>query len=126
MKKISQRFFRSSPITITQSFQTTTPESAIEGDFDDYGWIDEEGTKYDTVEEAANHLKMEGVMEKSTSNSCLGSFWYDSNWFTSNYSTGEEKQHSYHVKGTPKQELAVCCKLFNGHHGCEKLSKRYR
>jgi hypothetical protein len=100
---------------IRTTYDVVTPESAEQGDFADTGWIDEEGQKLSPAE-AVKWLRHEGVgpfeAEEAGSTS--------SGWYTveagTNYQTGAETRHSFHLKGyTPNQRRAIHEALLLGH-----------
>jgi len=86
------------PITefiVTETYATTTPESAADGDFADTGWINKDGRRFNTLFEVAEYLNDRGA-------------WYPSStsidrytWFSTeadiDYRTGEETVYSFHL-----------------------------
>ena len=103
---------------ITVTYSTITPESAESGDFDDTGWVDEEGIeialdKWDRADgltiakKAAKILRDAGAIEPSSSAPGRGT-WYSTGFTTSDYQTGEEREESYHLKGfSPTEEREI-------------------
>lgn len=73
------------------TYETITPESAEDGDIEDSGWKDEEGTEY-TEEEVISLLR--GCVPSS-------SFFYTGIWYTmygdADFKSGECENVSYHL-----------------------------
>jgi hypothetical protein len=86
------------PIIIKTSYMRTTEESAMEGDWSDTGWIDEEGEEFENVEDAIDWLESEGAIHPSSSAFSEG-IWYDSDPEMIDYETGEDERRSFHIKG---------------------------
>jgi hypothetical protein len=93
------------------TYQTVTPESAAQGDFDDQGWVVPglgEFSCDDVLEEIkaddSDYVVARTVAELvsvAESFGCL--FWPDAEWAYSidpvtDYATGEEKTYSLHVE----------------------------
>ncbi len=104
---------------IRTTFSRITPaEGEDEEPDEEHGWIDEEGVdmepdEYDreeglsAVDKAVKFLEREGVTEASSSAFHPG-VWYSTEYSVTDYSTGEEEQRSYHLKGfTPDEEREV-------------------
>jgi len=98
---------------IAQTFSRTTPESTEAGDFSDSGWIDEDGREF-TLEDlrceqechegvtfadlAVEYLLDEGVTHASATR--FGKHvWYETEWYTVDYRTGEDEKRSFHLRG---------------------------
>jgi hypothetical protein len=80
---------------IRTSYDIITPESVELGDFEETGWIDEEGTEYN-VSEAIS--KLHGCEPSSTA--FHSGVWYTTESDT-DYRTGAETRESYDlVRGT--------------------------
>jgi len=104
------------------TFATITPESAEAGDFEETGWIDEEGVimtpdaddreeGITAVDNAVNFLQDEGVMHSSSSPHSPGA-WYSTDFETEDYSTNEEIEKSYHLYGfTAAEEREIAERL---------------
>jgi len=109
-------------IKVKTSFQTITEESSKEGDYEDYGWEDEQGETFDTIQEVADFLKDKGVVEAS---SCCFSpnLWYITEGEMDMH-TGETKILNFHIENaTPSQQKQIFMKLFP--QSCEvKRQKR--
>jgi len=85
------------------AFEIVTPESAEAGDFEETG---EEGTDeiepdYDETfaDAAIKYLKSHGAYPS-------GGDWFESGFEVTDYRTGEEENHSYHLKGFTEDEEA--------------------
>lgn len=88
-------------VTITTTYEIVTPASAFDGEAEERGWIDEEGTEY-TVSEAVDLL--EGT-EPSSSEFHEG-VWYTDYEYETDHRTGAVENRSYHIKGPAElQEL---------------------
>lgn len=81
------------------SYEIITPESAEDGDVEERGWEDEEGTEYDDVEEAIRLLR---GSEPSSSE------FHKDVWYTS---YGDQDTHdgsttnlSYHLSGWSEED----------------------
>jgi hypothetical protein len=126
-----RRFGNTAPPTVRLIRSTFSRITPGEGDDDEpdeeHGWIDEEGVdmepdEYDreegltAVDKAVKFLEREGVMEASSSAFHPG-VWYSTEYSVTDYSTGEEEQRSYHLKGfTPDEEREVHRALKSGRH----------
>jgi hypothetical protein len=116
-KKVNENVETSDKL-IKTTYQTVTPESAAKGGFEDQGWEDEEGKsmspdEYDieegvtAIDKAVEFLKDNGANEPSSSQFNTG-VWYSTPDGEKNYTTGEEKFHSFHLKGfTPEEEEEI-------------------
>ncbi len=91
---------------IVVTYSKTTPESVEDGDFSDTGWIDEEGTRFNSPAEAIRFLKSEGATNPSSTHFHKG-IWYSTDWSVNSYQTGEEEQRSYHLKGFNEREAKM-------------------
>ena len=116
------------------TYNRTTPESAEDGDFSEYGWDGEQGygstddlstpegraaweqaredsavyldtdDGEDVVEEAVRLLRNEGATTFSCS--CYDDEgWYSTDWHVVNYSTSEEEEMGYHPEGFTDEQL---------------------
>lgn len=102
---------------IVSTYSITTFESAEEGEYEDEGYLDEEGAEFGSVEEAIEHLKNEGVTEASSSCFHVG-VWYDTEENMDPY-TGEHEKRSYHVKdATPEEERTIYFAVIEGKPLC--------
>jgi hypothetical protein len=116
-----RRFGNTAPTgrLIRTTFSRITPaEGEDEEPDEEHGWIDEEGVdmepdEYDreeglsAVDKAVKFLEREGVTEASSSAFRPG-VWYSTENSVTDYSTGEEEQRSYHLKGfTPDEEREI-------------------
>lgn len=110
---------------ITTTFQIITPESAEAGDYEETGFIDEEGhdctpDEYDAeegkteVDLAVEFISEQGPVEASDSQGGPRT-WYtqtDPAHDRAFFEQGREETHSFHLKGfTPEQETAIFAKL---------------
>lgn len=102
---------------ITITFQVLTPESAEHGDYEETGWIDDEGVdmtpdEYDTeegltaVDKAVEFLKDKGAWEASSYP------FHPGTWYTQTepahdrayFEQGREETHSFHLEGFSEAE----------------------
>ena len=91
-------------IKIKTTFASITPESAEVGELSDQGWLDEEGSEFEDVDEVVDYLKGEGAMEPSSSCPHIG-VWYSTEMQIEDFATGEQMQKSFHISGaTPEEE----------------------
>lgn len=107
---------------ISTTYSVVTNESAAEGDTAENGWENEKGVSMlpvDCVEEeglttvdlAVEFLQNHGACEPSASFFHVG-VWYDGS-ADQDYSTGDYRTESYHLKGfTPEEEAAIYRRLF--------------
>src|SRR3990167_3172861 len=100
---------------IRKTFSTVTPESAVDGEDADRGWIDEDGTpitpdEYDVEEHgsesaaavalAVKLIRDEGGVEASDYPRCShGHTWYTTVDPDRDYRTGAETTYSFHLVG---------------------------
>jgi len=99
-------------IKIKTTFATVTPESAEEGELSDQGWLDEEGSEFEDIDEVVSFLKDEGAMEPSSSCPHIG-VWYATEFQTEDIATGEQIQKSFHIDGaSPEEEYEIYQRLF--------------
>jgi hypothetical protein len=106
------------PLIVT-TFQIVTPESAEQGDYEETGWIDEEGhdcTSDDVVDVAVAFISEQGSVKPSDYPACSpGHTWYTQTDPVQNrayFEQGREETHSFHLRGfTPEQEVAIYAKL---------------
>lgn len=104
---------------IVTTYETVTPESAENGDFEDCGFEDEDGYRCvpddqdeTAVSLAVSFLRDKGVTEPSSSPWSRGT-WYSTESQVEDWQTAEEKSYSYHLKGfTEDQERAIYSALF--------------
>lgn len=102
---------------IRTSYTTVTPESAEAGDFAECGMLDEVGTPMEPDDDdtedglsasdvAIRFLQNRGACNPSSSGFHVG-VWYSDEGDT-DFRTGEEETHSYHLVGfTPEEERAI-------------------
>lgn len=95
---------------IVSTYSETTPESAEDGDCSDTGWIDEDGESCEpededetAIDNAVRILRNAGVTEPSSSAFHPG-LWYSTEPQVIDYSTGTEREESYHLKGFSEDE----------------------
>ncbi len=98
---------------IRTTFETVTPESAVEGCADDQGWIDEEGTVY-TFSEAFALVK---GCEPSSSHFHKG-IWYTHDKYHEDFRTGADTSRSYHLSGSASERFQR--RLFNAVKAAQK------
>ena len=102
---------------ITTTYQTVTPESAEEGDFEDQGWEDEEGEsmlpdKWDieegltAVDKAVEFLTNSRYTTEPSSSQFHQGVWYSTPDADQNYTTGEDTYYSCHLNGFTEEEEA--------------------
>jgi hypothetical protein len=88
-------------LLINQTFQTVTPESAVDGDFADSGFV--------LINEPVTFRDLVSLMQDHPESSCggVGSIWdWYSSYGTINYRTGEERTTSIHYsrQNPPRNE----------------------
>jgi hypothetical protein len=112
------------------TFEIITPESAEQGDVEESGWIDEEGTSMDpdkwdledgktAVDLAVKFLQDNtggGGLEASTSGALSDHDWWTSYQWSNDYNTGEEENRSFHPYGFTEQELNEINRRLSGKH----------
>lgn len=99
--------------TIKTTYSQVTPESADRGVFSDTGWVDEDGETFETVQDAIQWLKSNGVTEASSSSFHQG-IWYSTDMNIIDYSDHTEEEQSFHLYGFSKdEELSIYNALFN-------------
>lgn len=95
-------------VRIRVSYEVVTPESAEQGDADERGWVDEEGAIYGLCE-AETHLRNEGIQQASCYPLTADDVAHA--WLTgfpsTDYRTGAETTHDYHIEGHPRAKLAL-------------------
>lgn len=111
LHRSGHRFVNRRP-RIRVTFTTITEESAINGDWADSGYVNENGFPMDwyeghtVVDDAIDFLRDHGVTQASSSHFHPG-IWYSDEGQT-DYHTGETEQRSYHlVDFTTAQQLEV-------------------
>ena len=98
-------------ITITESYDIVTNESAINGETAEDGWLNEEGNEYENVEEAIHHLKNEGVIEASASDFHQG-IWYKTEEEQDMYNGSYETRYFFIKNASFKEEKQIYEGLF--------------
>ena len=91
------------------TYQTTTPESVEEGDFADSGF-EAEDLEFDSLYEIIGYMLSKGAAEPSNSTYFHPNTWYSTTDPETDYTTGEETQYSFHVKGVTEEEGKI---IFN-------------
>jgi hypothetical protein len=81
---------------IRTTYEICTLESVMDGDVEERGWIDEEGTPY-TFREAFKILR---GCEPSASHFHKG-VWYTRHEYHQDFTTGENESRSYHLSDAP-------------------------
>ena len=102
---------------ITTTYQVITPESVEHGDYEETGWINEEGVdmtpdEYDieegltAVDKAVEFLKYEGANEASSYPFCCGTWYTQSEPICDRayFEEGREETHSFHLEGFSEAE----------------------
>lgn len=93
--------------TIHVYYQRVTPESAEEGEYSEQGEDSVEDVEPDedetAVDVAVKILKDGGVFEASSSSFHSG-IWYSTESQVTDYSTGEQEEKTYHLKGFAEEE----------------------
>lgn len=90
-------------IIVSKTYATTTPESVENGDFEETGFVyqDEILTFHELIKEINSehycHLSSYPVTE-------VENIWISSEFYISNYKTGEEKQYSLHFTAKNKKD----------------------
>jgi hypothetical protein len=100
----------SKKIKITETFAVVTEESASIGDFAETGWNDKKGILFDTPEEAAEYLKNEGALERSSSEFHAG-IWYSSDP-EQDIHDGSYTTRSFHLDDSEENQRLIYSILF--------------
>lgn len=90
------------PIRVKSHYEIVTEESAKEGDIAESGWLEEQGIKYDDVEEVASYLESEGVLEREMTGTRPG--WYMTGEEIDIY-TGDSETRSYFIEDASEDEM---------------------
>lgn len=90
-------------ILISRTYSETTPESAEDGDFSDTGFIYE--AHEFTFRELVRELRDCYSLSESPSRGGRD-VWASTNWETSDYSTGTEREESVHFHRDNRDSLA--------------------
>jgi hypothetical protein len=113
------------------TYAEITPESAEHGDFDDTGWVNEEGEDVNgdedmtAVDRTVQFLQHEGVQEASTWPNWQPGVWY-SRMTEADIQTGVMTEYSYHLKGfTPEEEELVYNNLMPQHLQNRRTSLKF-
>ncbi len=108
---------RGMPPRIIISFSRTSPANEGEEEEDDYetGWVDEEGVEmapdqFDKEEgKTATDLAVEFLWKQGATTHSSSEFdkrgWYSTGWSTTNFSTGQAEEQSYHLKDFTEEQL---------------------
>jgi hypothetical protein len=87
---------------IRETYDIVSEESAQMGDFEDSGWINEDGVPIDDVNEAIEHLKFNGAFYPSASG------FYPGCWYSTEPSqdmkTGNYETRHYHLVNFTRDE----------------------
>jgi hypothetical protein len=75
---------------VSQTYSEVTPESAIDGEFSDTGFVFED--QIYTLRELIGLIKRDGFTRESGSN------WLTTGFSTSCYRTGTEREENLHIK----------------------------
>lgn len=118
---------------IATAFTTTTPESAEAGDYASRGWEDKDGDAIEVdagdiaeeheaesqspvtdaiVNKAVQWLRDHGANGTSASNFHPGT-WYETEFETTDYGSGEEKQEEFFLRNFTEQEEKKIFEAFN-------------
>jgi len=81
-------------ILINRTFCEVTPESAQDGDFSDKGFIEEQ--QQVTFTELIDLMKEHNIASCSPNNFNDLHTWYSTPFYTTDYSTGTEREESIH------------------------------
>jgi hypothetical protein len=107
---------------IRTTFQTISPESAVNGDYEETGWIDEDGhcidpddydvdeygSEFHAIVALATDYIGDCVSASDYPRCCPGHTWYTDSDDTVDYNTGNRTTHSYHLDGfTEDEEIAI-------------------
>ena len=95
---------------INVTFQTTTPESAEIGDFENQGFKYED-LAFDSIRELIEYLEREGIQYYSSSN-FDGHSWYHTESSIIDYSTGEDETLNFHLDRLPLKKQARIYRYF--------------
>jgi len=125
IKKFNEHLTSSDKL-IRTTYQTTTPESLENGDYEDQGWVDEEGEsmrpdEYDVeegitaVDNAVEFLKNNKyTTEPSSTEFMVGTSYSSSSPYEENYQTDEKTYYTCHLDGfTEEEELRIYSKITN-------------
>lgn len=114
-------FIERPKIRITQAYEVYDPDEF--GNMENE-WEDDEGKIFDTVEEAANYLINEGILEVSSSE-CSPDVWYNTEEYIPSYQDNLYRVDSYFIKdANDEQKMELCCELFPHQGGCEERLKK--
>lgn len=105
-------------------YATITPESAEAGDYEETGWIDEDGVSMKpdrrdreegltAADKAIDFLRDEGAFSPSGAPFYPG-VWYSTGFETEDYSTNEEVEKSYHLYGFSEAEQRAIYRAIGG------------
>lgn len=106
---------------IKTTFTLYTPESIDNGDYEECGWIDEEGYEIDpdedqTVAEAAIEFLKDKYVEHASSSHYYPGLWYTTpkaNDGTRDfYEKGHVEDHSFHLDGFTEDQEREIAKAF--------------
>jgi len=96
-------------IIVATSYEIVTEKSVKEGAVAEQGWIDKEGTEFDTIQEVVNFLEGEGVIEASSP--CGLNAWYENQQKLNEYN--ELETHHFHIKNASLiQQVQIYMKIF--------------
>ena len=82
-------------VLVRETYYTITPESAAIGDFDETGFIDEEGTEY-TFRELVDLLQFTEPSCFPIDNTPDKHLWFTTIDAETDYATGTDEYRSYH------------------------------
>jgi len=104
-------------IKVKESYEIVTQESAREGDFAETGWINEEGVDFDDIEEVIEHLRMEGIIEASSSCFHTG-VWYNTEAQQDMHDGSWESRNFFIEGATEDEQEAIYNALFPNNRRC--------
>lgn len=82
------KFYSDETIILGRTYNETTPESVAEGDFSESGWVFQDVEH--TVDEFVHLIDSELM-------TCESSTWLSTDWYTTCYKTGTDRQESIHL-----------------------------
>lgn len=116
---------------ITITYGIVTPESAEAGDFEETGWVDEEGDPMTpdseersegvtAVDKAVEYLMDHHAIEPSEAGKGASPRWWTDDEYDVNYRTGAVESRDYHLEGFSEKERAEIDREMN-----RRLGRRY-
>jgi hypothetical protein len=95
------------------TYTIVTEESAVNGDYSECGYENEESIEYDDIDDLISYLKSQGATNPSSTQFHEG-IWYSTESNQDMY-TGEYREESYHLKDiSPLEEHKVYVAITKG------------